>query len=83
MVKTMVIRNSRELGEAVRQTRLRLNLRQIDLARRASVRQALVSALENGVAGAKLSTVIKILAALDLDLSIVAREKAAFDPTEY
>jgi len=78
-----VIRNNKELGEAIRQARKNKDLRQVDVAQRASVRQALVSELENGATTAKLDTVVRVLAALDLDLSIVPRRKARFDPTEY
>lgn len=77
------IRNSKELGEALRLARVTSGLRQVDVARKASVRQALVSDLENGATAARLDTVIKILAALDLDLSLIQRCKADFDPTEY
>ncbi len=79
----MTIRNNKEFGEAVRVARLKQKLRQVDLARKASVRQALISELENGAVSAKLDTVIKVLAALDMDLSVVPRRKATFDPTEY
>ncbi len=79
----MVIRNNKELGEAIRRARLRQNLVQVDLARKASVRQALISELENGATTAKLDTVLKVLAALKLDLSVVPRGKAKFEPTEY
>ena len=79
----MIIRNNKEFGEAIRVTRLKQKLRQVDLARKASVRQALISELENGAVSAKLDTVIKILAALDMDLSVVPRREADFDPTEY
>jgi HTH-type transcriptional regulator / antitoxin HipB len=77
------VRNDGELGESIRAERLKQGLRQVDLARKASVRQALVSELENGVTNARMETVFKVLAALDLDLAIVARHKAAFDPTAY
>jgi len=77
------IRNNKELGEAVRRMRLKLDMRQVDLARKASVRQALISELENGVISAKLDTVIKVLAALEMDLSVIPRRKTEFDPTEY
>ena len=79
----MIIRSNKEFGEAVRRARLRQDLRQIDLARKASVRQALISELENGATSAKLDTVIKVLAALSMDLSVVPRRKAEFNPTEY
>ena len=79
----MIIRNNKEFGEIVRKTRLMQKLRQVDLARKASVRQALISDLENGATSARLDTVIKVLAALGKDLSVVQRQKAEFDPTEY
>jgi HTH-type transcriptional regulator/antitoxin HipB len=78
-----IIRNNKDLGEAIRLARKNQDLRQVDVAQKASVRQALVSDLENGATTAKLDTVIKVLAALDMDLSIVPRRKAGFDPTEY
>ena len=79
----VTIRNNKELGEAIRAERLKKELRQVDLARKASVRQALISELENGATSARVDTVLKVLAALDLDLAIVTRRKAEFDPTEY
>ncbi len=78
-----IIRNNKDLGEALRLARKQKDLRQVDVAQKASVRQALVSELENGATTAKLDTVIRVLAALDMDLSIVPRRKATFDPTEY
>ncbi|MEA3410367.1 MAG: helix-turn-helix domain-containing protein [Pseudomonadota bacterium] len=78
-----IVRNNKDLGEAIRRARKSKDLRQVDVARRASMRQALVSELENGATTAKLDTVIRVLAALDMDLSIVPRRKAEFDPTEY
>lgn len=78
-----IVRNKKELGEVIRRARKNKGLRQVDVARKASVRQALVSDIENGVTAAKHDTVIRVLAALDMDLSIVPRRKAGFDPTEY
>ncbi len=78
-----IIRNNNDLGEAIRQARKNMDLRQVDVAQKASVRQALVSDLENGATTAKLDTVIRVLAALDMDLSIIPRRKTGFDPTEY
>ena len=77
------IRSSKELGAAIRMARKAKNLRQVDVAQKASIRQALVSDLETGATTARLDTVIKVLAALDLDLSIIPRQKAEFDPTQY
>lgn len=78
-----VVRSNKELGETIRCARKSKGLRQVDVARKASVRQALISDLENGVTAARHDTVIKVLAALDPDLSIIPRRKAGFDPTKY
>jgi len=78
-----VIRSNKELGAVLRMARKAKNLRQVDVAQKASVRQALVSDLENGATMARLDTVIKVLAALDMDVSIIPRWKAEFDPTAY
>ena len=78
-----VIRSNKDLGAAIHLARKKQNLRQVDVAQKASVRQALVSELENGATTARLDTVVKVLAALDLDLSIIARRTNGFDPTEY
>ena len=76
-------RSSAAIGAAIRLARKASNLRQVDVARKASIRQALVSDIENGATTARLDTVIRVLAALDLDLSVIPRRKSAFDPTEY
>ena len=78
-----IIRNNKDLGEAMRRARKNKDWRQVEVAKKASVRQALISELENGATTAKLDTVISVLAALDMDLSIVPRRKAVFDPTKY
>lgn len=78
-----IIRSNRDLGAAIRLARKQQKLRQIDVARRASVRQALISDIENGATTAKLDSVMRVLAALDLDLSVVSRKTTAFDPAEY
>jgi HTH-type transcriptional regulator/antitoxin HipB len=78
-----IIRSNKDLGAAIRLARKNQNLRQVDVAQKASVRQALVSDIENGTTSAKLDTVMRVLAALDLDLSIISRRKTGFDPTEY
>jgi HTH-type transcriptional regulator/antitoxin HipB len=79
----MAIRNSNDFGAVIRKARLSKKLSQVELARKASMRQALISDLENGTTSATLDTMLKILAALELDLSIGPRQKAEFDPTAY
>ncbi|MHB1240903.1 MAG: helix-turn-helix domain-containing protein [Gammaproteobacteria bacterium] len=78
-----VIRSNQDLGAAIRLARKQQNLRQVDVAQKASIRQALVSDIESGATTAKLDTVMRVLAALDLDLSVVPRRTTGFDPTAY
>lgn len=79
----MAIRDEKELGEAIRKARLGRSWRQEDLARQAGTRQKLISALENGTGSPRIRTVLKVLAALDLDLDIVARDRTDFNPADY
>ena len=78
-----IIRSRQDLGAMVRTVRKQQNLRQVDVARKASVRQPLISDIETGATVANLNTITRVLAALDLDLSIVPRRTAEFDPTNY
>ncbi|HQU17340.1 MAG: hypothetical protein B7Z66_15645 [Chromatiales bacterium 21-64-14] len=78
-----VIRSNQDLGAAIRLARKQQNLRQVDVAQKASIRQALVSDIESGATTAKLDTVMRVLAALDLDLSVVPRRTTGFDPAAY
>ncbi len=78
-----VIRSNRDLGSVIRLARRQKNLRQIDVARKAAVRQASIADIENAATTATLSTITKVLSALDLDLAVVPRRTAEFDPTEY
>ncbi len=79
----MPIRSRKELGAAIARARKALALSQGDLGRKASLRQPLISELENGTTNATLDTVLKVLAALDLDLAVESRRKGGFDPAEY
>ncbi len=78
-----IIRNEKEFGVVVRQARQNKNLRQVDVARRARIRQALVSDIENGVTTAKLSTIINILDVVGLDLTAVPRTKEITDSFDH
>lgn len=79
----MAIRNRKDLGAAVRRARRAKKLSQADLASMASVRQPLISELENGTTSVTINTLLKVLAPLDLDLNLAPRQTASFDPTEY
>ena len=82
-IRPVTIRNEKQLGALIRTARKMKRWRQVDLARRASMRQPLISELENGASSSRLDTILKVLAALDLDLSVTDRRAPSFDPTEY
>ena len=79
----MAIRNRKDLGAAIRRARRAAKLSQADLARIASVRQPLISELENGTVSVTADTLLKVLAPLQLDLDLVPRQRTTFDPTVY
>ena len=74
-----IARTSRQIGAAVRRRRRILSLRQRDVGSRANLRQATVSALENGEAGTQLRTLINVMAALGLEMVIRERSKASVE----
>ena len=74
-----IARTSSQIGVAVRRRRRILNLRQADVGSRTGLRQATVSALENGEPGTQLRTLINVMAALGLEVVIRERSKADVD----
>ncbi len=73
----MLARTEQQFGNALRRARKRLGLSQGDLGEKAGLRQSTISDIERGNAGAKLDTILQLLAALDLELEIKPRRKAA------
>lgn len=71
-----IARTPKQIGAALRRRRRVLNLRQDDIGSRTNLRQATISALENGEAGTRLRTLIHVLTALDLELVIRERSHA-------
>ena len=71
-----IARTSRQIGTAIRRRRRHLELRQGDVGARTNLRQATVSALENGEPGTQLRTLITVMAALDLEIVLRERTKA-------
>jgi HTH-type transcriptional regulator/antitoxin HipB len=68
-------RSPRQIGSILRQRREAKSLTQSALAGLAGLRQATISDVESGREGSKLSTLLEILAALDLELTISERRK--------
>lgn len=63
-----------EIGDIIKEKRVRCGWYQSDLAKRASVMQSTISRLEEGRYNIKLADLIHILGALDMELAIVDRE---------
>lgn len=68
-----IIRNPSELGRRIHERRVSLRLTQIDLAGVARVTPRLVGELENGKETARVDGVLRVLAALGLDVHLRTR----------
>lgn len=79
----VIIRNEKQLGNLIRTARRKKGWRQINLARKASTTQKAISNLETGAVSSRLDTVLKVLAALDLDLTVTDRQPATFAASAY
>lgn len=66
-------RSAAQIGNIVKRRRRAAGLTQKELADRLGLRQATVSSVEAGAGGTKLSTLLDMLAALDLELTVAPR----------
>ena len=72
-----IIRSPKSLGVALRWHRRQLELTQAELGARAGIRQATVSEVENGLETVKLRTLMHLLRALDLEITVQPRTKGS------
>jgi HTH-type transcriptional regulator/antitoxin HipB len=72
-----IVRTSKQLGAAIRRSRRKAGLSQLQLAAKTNLRQATISALEQGAPGTELRTVIDVMTALGLEMVVRERSKAA------
>ena len=72
---SQLARSPDQLGAILQRQRNLKGLTQKQLASQLGMRQATVSQLESGLSGARLSTLMDVLAALDLELVIGQRTK--------
>ncbi len=73
----LIVRNTKQLGAAIRRNRKNQGLTQSALAERMHSRQATISSLEKGEPGTHLITVVDALAALDLEIVVRPRSTAS------
>lgn len=71
-----IVRTTKQLGAAIRRHRRMRSLRQADLGAKTKLRQATISALENGEPGTQLRTLIDVMASLGLELIIRERSQS-------
>jgi HTH-type transcriptional regulator / antitoxin HipB len=71
-----VIRTEKQLAAALRRRRKQAGLTQDALGSRTRLRQATISKLEDGAPATRLSTLMAVLAALDLELVLRDRTKS-------
>ena len=76
-----IARTPLQLGSCIREMRRKLGLSQDHLATKIGVRQRTVSDIENAGA-ARLDTLLRVLAALDLELVIRSRTKSSANDIE-
>ena len=74
MASQHLVRTPGQLGAALRTRRRGLGLSQKELSGRISLRQATVSAVESGASDTRLSTIMDLLNALNLELVVRPRE---------
>lgn len=68
-----VVRTTKQMGAAIRRRRRLLKLSQQEVGARVRLRQATISALENGEPGTRIRTLLDVMTALGLE--IVVRER--------
>jgi HTH-type transcriptional regulator / antitoxin HipB len=69
--------NQQQLSQALRLQRKRLGLTQSDMAKRSGLLPKTISALENQPGSCQLSSLLKLLMALDLNLGLLDKPDAA------
>ena len=77
-----LVRTPKNIGHAIREARKAKSLTQTNLASMSGVWQETISKIENGSGGTKLETIFALLAALDLELTVIERSKGDSDELE-
>jgi len=77
----LIVRTTRQLANSIRVRRRKLGLTQVQLAANIGVRQKTLSDIENAKS-ARLDTLLRILAVLDLELLIRERTKSSANDIE-
>lgn len=73
------IRSTGAFGVAIRDLRKSKRLTQLELAKRANVSKKWISDVELGRSSLRFTTVLKLLDALDVDVTLQPRDKPSLD----
>jgi HTH-type transcriptional regulator/antitoxin HipB len=76
-VPPLIARSPQQVGRLVQRFRHERGLNQTQLAQLAGLRQEMISKIETGQGGVKLSTICDVLAALGLEMTIAPRTKSS------
>ncbi|MDB6056971.1 MAG: transcriptional regulator [Verrucomicrobiales bacterium] len=71
-------RNPKQIGNLIRRARVQHRWTQAQLGTKSGVRQETISLVEKGTLSPRISTLLAILAALDLEFQIAPRTKFKF-----
>lgn len=77
-----IARTAKQIGAVIRRERRRRNLTQVQLGDKVRLRQATLSKLEAGEPAIRLSTLLDVLPALDLEIVIRPRTKGSSEDIE-
>lgn len=77
-----IARTPKQLGAVIRRERRRQNLTQEQLGARVRLRQATISKLEAGEPATQLRTLLNVLMALELELTVRSRTRTTTDAIE-
>jgi HTH-type transcriptional regulator / antitoxin HipB len=75
-------RNEKQLGAVLRRIRKQAGLSQSDLGEKIHLRQGTVSRLESGQPAVQLRTLIAVLSALELEITLRPRSKGSASEIE-
>lgn len=72
-----IARTSKQIGAVIRRRRRALGLTQAELGEKTGLRQATISALENGEQAARLRTLFNVMSALRIEMAIRDRRRSS------
>jgi HTH-type transcriptional regulator/antitoxin HipB len=73
---SQLARDPKQIGNVIRSARKSAGMTQATLGDLSGLRQETISAIETGSPATRIDTLLRVIAALDLDLGIDARRKA-------